>query len=57
MTDANLWLWTYGASGLSASWPTVNLPPVTYVPFMTFSSMASGVTYAWQTADSLSTQY
>ncbi len=57
VTDANLWLWTYGASGLSASWPTVNLPPVNYTPFMTFQSLSAGVTYAWTAAGSLAAQY
>ncbi len=57
VTDSNLWLWTYGASGLSASWPTVDLPPAPYTPFMTFGSLSAGVSYAWSTASSLSQQY
>lgn len=57
VTDANLWLWTYGASGMSASWPTVNLPPMAYTAFGTFPSLSAGVTYAWTAAGSLAAQY
>ena len=57
VTDANLWLWSYPAWGMTPTWPTVPMPPQPYTAFETFPSLTAAVTYVWQTSISISQQY